>query len=99
MEDLEHVHYQAAKKILRYLSGTLDYGLFMPSENENYYHTYADANWGQDVDTRRSTSGILHKLGAYSIFWSSQRQPTVSLSTTEAKYRVLTNAAKDILYF
>ena len=99
MEDPEIDHLQAAKKILRYLSGTPDYGIFMPIVTNNLFHTYADADWGRDLDTRRSTSGIIHKLGKSSISWSSKLQPTISLSSMEAEYRVLTNAAKDIIYF
>ena len=99
MEDPEIDHLQAAKKILRYLSGTLDYGIFMPIVTNNLFHTYADADWGCDLDTRRSTLGIIHKLGASSILWSSKLQPTVSLSSMEAEYHVLTDAAKDIIYF
>ena len=57
------------------------------------------SDWGHDLDTRRSTSGIIHKLGESSISWSSKLQPTVFLSSTEAEYRVLTDAAKDIIYF
>jgi hypothetical protein len=92
-------HYQAAKRILRYLRGTADFGLLFPSNNSELLHTYTDADWGRDIDTRRSTSGILHKLGSAPIFWTSRLQPTVSLSSTEAEYRVLTDASKDIIYF
>ena len=99
MDQPEVEHFKAAKKILRYLSGTMDYGTFFLDNNNTEYHTYADADWGRDVDSRRSTSGILHKLGDSCIFWSSKLQPTVSLSSTEAEYRVLSDAAKDIIYF
>ena len=99
MTQPELVHLQAAKRILRYLKGTMNHGLFFSSDSSHEYHTYADADWGRDTDTRRSTSGILHKLGTSCISWSSKLQPTVSLSTTEAEYRVLTDAAKDIIYF
>jgi hypothetical protein len=99
MDSPEQIHFQAAKKILRYLSGTQDFGLFLPAHNDPVYHTYTDVDWGRNVDTRRSTSGILHKIGDSSTFWTSKMQPTVSLSSTEAEYRVLTHAAKDIIYF
>jgi histone deacetylase 1/2 len=99
MDFPEVAHLNAAKRILRYLNGTINHGLFMSSDNNEEYHAYADADWGRDLDTRRSTSGILHKLGNSCFFWSSKLQPTVSLSTTEAEYRVLTDASKDVLYF
>jgi hypothetical protein len=99
MDSPQTPHLQAAKRILRYLQGTADFGLFFSSDNSEQFHTYTDADWGRDIDTRRSTSGILHKLGTASIFWTSKLQPTVSLSSTEAEYRVLTDASKDIIYF
>lgn len=92
-------HLQAAKRIHRYLKGTIDHGLFFSSDNDLQYHTYTDADWGRDLDTCRSTSGILHRLGIACVFWTSKLQPTVSLSSTEAEYRVLTDASKDVLYF
>ena len=99
MQDPEAAHYQAAKKILRYLSGTADYGIMLSFEGDNLFHSYADADWGRDLDSRRSVSGTLHRIGNSSIAWSSKLQPTVSLSSTKAEYRVLTDAAKDIIHF
>jgi hypothetical protein len=99
MDQPEEIHLAAAKRILRYLSGTSNYGLFLLADSNNTLATFADADWGRDIDTRRSTSGILHKLGDSSIYWVSKMQPTVSLSTTEAEYRVLSDASKDIIYF
>jgi hypothetical protein len=75
MDQPERTHYEAAKRILRYLSGILDFGLFLPTDTETELITYANTNWGHDVDTRRSVSGILHKLRASNIFWSSKMQP------------------------
>jgi hypothetical protein len=89
MDRPEQAHFAAAKRILRYLAGTCDYGLFLPPENSQQLTTYADADWGRDLDTRRSISGILNKLGNSSIFWVSKMQPIVSLFTTEAEYRTL----------
>jgi hypothetical protein len=99
MTSPEQAHFQAAKRILRYLKGTMNHGLLFPSSTTIAFHTFTDADWGRDLDSRRSTSGILHKLGGAPIFWSSKLQPTVSLSSTEAEYRVLTDASKDVIYF
>jgi len=51
------------------------------------------------LDSRRSTSRIVHKLGNASFYWSSKLQPTTSLLSIESKYQVLTNTAKDIVSF
>jgi hypothetical protein len=78
----------AAKNILRYLKGTLNYGLLFPATNEGKFNAYADADFGRDFDTRRSTGGIMYKIGTAPIAASSKLQPTVSRSTAEAEYRV-----------
>jgi hypothetical protein len=98
MANPEQAHFNAAKQILRYLSGTLNYGLQFSSNEIQELHTYSDADWGRDLDTRRSTSGILHKVGDLCIFWTSKLQLIVSLSTTESEYIVLSEAAKDVSY-
>lgn len=47
---------------------------------------------------RRSTLGIIHKLGEIAIDWKNKIQPNVALSTTEAEYQVLCEATRDIVY-
>lgn len=98
MQAPQQIHFQAPKRILRYLRGTAEYGLHLTPDHNSTLHSYADADWGRDLDTRRSISGILHQLGNATIGWSSKMQPTVSLSSTEAEYKVLTDAAKDIIH-
>jgi len=63
MQEPETAHFQITNKILHYLSETINHGIFLSSENSNPYHAYADADWRCDIDTRRSISGILHKIG------------------------------------
>jgi hypothetical protein len=98
MENPEQAHFNAAKQILHYLSGTLNYGLQFSSNENQELHTYSNVDWGRDLDTRRSTSGILHKVGDLCIFWTSKLHPVISLSIAESKYIVLSEAAKNIYY-
>lgn len=72
MQEPQMAHYQAACKILRYLSGIVDHRIIMTTSNSGDYHAFADADWGRDINTRRSTSGILHRLGDSTIHWSSK---------------------------
>ncbi|KAE8665560.1 PLAC8 family protein [Hibiscus syriacus] len=54
-----------------------------------------DVDYAGDHDTRRSTTGYVFKLGSETISWCSKRQPTISLSTTEAEYRAAVMAAQE----
>jgi hypothetical protein len=91
-------HLIVAKNILRYLKGSLDHGIFYPSNNPGSLLTFIDADWIGDPNSRRSTSGILYKLGSAPIAWLSKLQPSVSLSSTEVGYCVLSEATRNITY-
>jgi hypothetical protein len=81
---------QAAYHVLRYLKGSLNYGLiFKPkdkSTNEYNLDIYSDASWANDLETRRSTSGMLVRFNGNIVNWSSRKQKTVAISSTEAEY-------------
>ena len=74
-------HLTAAKRVLRYLKGTAELKLKLQPNS----HGYADANWGTDIDSRKSTTGYLFKLGNALISWNTKLQPTVALSSCEAE--------------
>jgi hypothetical protein len=85
-------HLAAAKRILRYLRGTLHHGIaFTPGPLQ--LSAYTDADWAGDPDDRRSTSGYLVYLGSNPITWSAKKQPTVSRSSTESEYKALAIAS------
>ncbi|KAK1668995.1 hypothetical protein QYE76_057154, partial [Lolium multiflorum] len=90
-------HWAAVKRILRYVCGTMGYGLSLhasPSTSTDLV-AYSDADWAGCPDTRRSTSGYCVYLGSSLVSWSSKRQPTVSRSSAEAEYRVVANAVAE----
>ncbi|KAG8478469.1 hypothetical protein CXB51_028351 [Gossypium anomalum] len=92
------IHMVALKRILRYLSGTLDYGIvFRPSSRLSLVG-YADANWGLDFDDHRSTSGYCVYFGYTPVSWCSKKQQVVSRSTAEAEYRSLAAATSDVTW-
>lgn len=73
-------HYQAAKHLLGYIRGTIDLSLeFNGDCGKRIIQGYADADWGGDLDTRRSTTGYIFKVCGGTIAWKSRRQPTVAL--------------------
>ncbi|KAJ3705308.1 hypothetical protein LUZ61_009013 [Rhynchospora tenuis] len=87
----------AVKRVLRYLSGTIEHGLFIHSNSSLQIHAYTDADWAGSSFDRRSTSGYCIYLGKNLISWSAKKQPTVSRSSTEAEYRSLAITCSDQL--
>ena len=86
------------KRILRYLRGTVNYGLQFLGENGAELYGYSDSDWAGDLDTRRSTSGYVFRIGDATINWCSKRQQTVARSTTEAEYVALSAAAQECIW-
>ncbi|GBP48459.1 Retrovirus-related Pol polyprotein from transposon TNT 1-94 [Eumeta japonica] len=79
-------HWTAVKKILKYLKDTVNYGLcYITSSKSSELIGFSDADYANDVTTRRSTTGYIFIKNGAAVTWSSQRQHTVALSTTEAE--------------
>ena len=90
-------HWQAAKGILRYIAGTVNYGITFGKSGLTL-EAYCDADYAGDIDTRRSTTGYVYTLCGGAISWSSRLQPTVAASTTEAEYMAAAYATKEGLW-
>ena len=87
MKNPNKPHMEAVWQILRYVKSTTDYGLLY-NKGESYKLTgYCDADYAGDHDTRRSTTWYIFIIRFRVASWRSKRQPTVSLSTTEAEYK------------
>ncbi|XP_060201831.1 uncharacterized mitochondrial protein AtMg00810-like [Lycium barbarum] len=89
------IHIQAVKRIFRYLKGTPAHGLQLYRNSSISLTIFSDSDWAGCTATHRSTSGFCTLLGNNLISWSTMKQPTVSRSSTEAKYRALTVATAD----
>ncbi|GKD43908.1 ribonuclease H-like domain-containing protein, partial [Tanacetum coccineum] len=85
-DDGDPPHLSALKRILRYVRGTLDYGLQLFSSSTTSLVAYLDADWAGCPTTRRSTSSYCVFLGNNLLSWSSKRQLTLSRSSAEAEY-------------
>ena len=85
-------HWLAVKRILRYLKGTLSYGIQMQQSTSLDIHGYTGADWASCPDDRRSTGGYGIFLGPNLVSWSSNKQKVVSRSNAESDYRALTSA-------
>ncbi|WOG95118.1 hypothetical protein DCAR_0314420 [Daucus carota subsp. sativus] len=86
MEKPKQDHFMAAKRILRYIKGTLNYGLFYTHSQNSKLVGYSDSDYGGDLDDGKSTSGYAFHIGSAIFSWSSKKQQTVALSTCEAEY-------------
>jgi hypothetical protein len=92
-------HWMAAKRILRYLKGTMNHGITYRQSSLPFEITcYTDADWGEDPDTRRSVSGMVSVLAGGAVSWSSKRQSTVAQSTLEAEYMAAASATREVLW-
>ncbi|CAJ2662747.1 unnamed protein product [Trifolium pratense] len=88
-------HLSVAKRILRYIKGTLDCGIVFQTPDASSYDLvgYTDSNWCGDKDDRKSTAGYIFLYGGSLISWCSRKEPIVALSTCEAEYIVASLSA------
>jgi hypothetical protein len=59
---------------------------------------YCDADWGGDLEDRRSTTGFVFMIGGGAISWYNKRQPTIALSSTEVEYMANMQATKEAIW-
>ena len=86
------------KRILRYLKGTIDFGLWYPKSSTLIVTTYSDADWAGSVDDQKSTSGNAFFMGDCLVSWLSKKQSSISLSTAEAEYIAAADCCTQILW-
>ncbi|MCO5590430.1 hypothetical protein L7F22_044400 [Adiantum nelumboides] len=99
MHDPKEIHQIYANRLLHYIGSTRTLGIVYRNDGDKHIEVtgYTDANWASDLTTRKSTGGYVFKLAGGPISWKSKRQPTVSMSSCEAKYKAATDAAKEAL--
>ena len=90
-------HWEGVKWILKYLKGTSKMHLSFKRSNLTLQE-FSDADLGGDLDGRKSTTGYIFTLGGTTISWKSKLQGRVSLSTTEAEYVAISEAAKEMIW-
>eukprot|EP00253_Pinus_taeda_P027234 PITA_27234 len=95
-------HCTVVKQVFRYLCGTSDYILCYQGrprlDRVLDIRVIADADWAEDLDQRRSTSGYVLKLFGGVVSWMINKQSVVAKSTTEAKYMVSNHASKEVVW-
>lgn len=94
MERPTMLHLNAVKRILRYIWGTIDYGLHYARGKGNYILSgYSDSDHAGNLEDRKSTEGLAFYLDESLITWVSQKQKCVALSSCEAEFMAATVAA------
>ncbi|KAL7278123.1 hypothetical protein ACG7TL_008094 [Trametes sanguinea] len=96
MSDPATIHWEAAKRVLRYLKGTRNHVLTLGLTSEPLVG-FTDADWASQAH-RHSISGYVFMYSGSVISWSSRKQPIVALSTTEAEYIAASNASREALW-
>jgi len=93
-------HQRALERMFRYLQATSNHQLVLGhgSSGNSTLLGYTDANWASNINDRKSTSGYVFKLGSGAISWSSKKQATVMLSSTEAEYITRAHATKEAVW-
>eukprot|EP00253_Pinus_taeda_P032099 PITA_32099 len=91
-------HWIAAKRVLRYVRGTSDYGLLYTRSSDPILSGYTDSDWAGSVDDRKSTAGYVFNLGSGAVTWTSKKQQAVALSSTEAEYRGAVKASCEAVW-
>jgi hypothetical protein len=91
-------HWNATKGVLRYLKGTIDYGIKYIYSFDVELTGYSDSDWAGNLDDQRSTIDYAFGIRSRIVSWSSKKQPTISFSSTEAEYKVLCATTCEVVW-
>jgi hypothetical protein len=94
----KHKHWKCAQYVLKYLGGTKRKGIMYYKHGDGQLVAYSDSDFAGCVDTRKSTTGNIILFNGSPIIWQSQRQSSVSLSTTESEYQASSECVKNLLW-
>ncbi|KAJ8457275.1 hypothetical protein ONZ51_g11632 [Trametes cubensis] len=97
MQNPGRAHWEAVKRVLRYLKGTRELWLVY-GDQCNGLKGFSDADWGSSTEHRHLISRYIFTLDGGAISWSAKKQNVVALSSTEAEYIALTHAAKEAIW-
>lgn len=91
-------HFKAAKRVLRYVKGTLSFGVKFSQTPNFELQGYSDSDWAGSIDDMKSTSGFCFNFGSGIFTWSSKKQEIVAQSTAEAEFISATTAVNHALW-
>jgi hypothetical protein len=98
MQTPQKPHLDVVRHILRYIKYTLQCGIFYEAKSQLQIHGYTNVDWANNVSNRRSTSGFMFSFRSGDISWNNKKQPTIALSSIEAKYRGAAIVACEVVW-
>ena len=91
-------HLVSVKRIICYINGTLDYGLWYLYDSSFMIAGYSNADWAGNIEDRKATSSACFFIGDYLVAWLSKRQNVVSLSIIEIEYIAVGSDCTQLLW-
>lgn len=98
MSKPSQTHFGVAKRVLRYIKGTINHGIYFAGGVGSNLIGYSDSDWAGSVDDMKSTSGYLFTLGSGAFCWNSKKQEVVAQSTAEAEYIAASSAVNHAVW-
>ncbi|KAL6323788.1 hypothetical protein AAG906_002256 [Vitis piasezkii] len=98
MNSPSKIHFGVAKRVLRYIRGTFDYGLWFVKKESKELQGYVDSDWAGSLDDSKSTSGYAFSFGSGVFSWNSKKQEVVAQSSAEAEYISAAAAANQAIW-
>jgi hypothetical protein len=87
-----------AKHLMRYLKGTMDYGLSYDGDHDFTLSGYTNIDWAGSVADRKNISGYCFSLGSAMISWQNRKQSSIALSTAEVEYIAACSASCEAIW-
>ena len=98
MHNLTKNHLGAAKRIMRYVAGTVNFGIWYGKTTNFRLYGFTDSEWAGCMEDRKSISCFTFSLSSGVITWSSKKHPTTALSSFEAEYMVVASSACQVIW-
>jgi len=97
MQNPRAKHFDAARRVIRYLKGTLGFGNLLGSNSNLQVIAYCDSEWSVCSLTQRSLIGYFVTHGGSPVSWKTKKQSTVSRSSAEAEYRSIATMTSELV--
>ena len=98
MQTPHESNWKETKRILRYIRGTIQFGIHYSTEGKPLLVGFTYSDWVGDPDDQKSTAGYVFNLGSGPITWTCKKQQSLALSSAEEEYQAIVNASQEALW-